>query len=1031
MIRGTAGLGDTPPGFGGDQIYRFRGAPAAEELRQHLIDVALALGLPAPADGLRIHRVGGGAIVPRALPPPPQGPPDPRPPGQGVQAAGAAAPAPRADLVWVAAEDAEDLTKGTEIDITADTVAVGDRAIMPWKGGFVSLRQLTRPEIYRFTYDDLRVLPVQFDSSGARRVALREGVQRQDDTLPAGGLDLQGPRTAAWFCRYIAENGPTPQAVHEAWLRKAKLHDGDRASHEHFVLAQVLSAAVCHDQLNVPALNSMEMVVRRLQLVKSAYSQSASAPDFSGADHFMGWGPVTASASVAPKLAAHVATKFRDEAAILKILIGMWMLVASVTSFHFLLSRPTCTSLYKDREALKALCGSEFSYAGGDSSRSVELYDRGQVSMPAAGASPPLLTNVIDPSGRGVVDGFTTAMLRSPVEMGAIMDQQAFIKPYMDLRLKRDRSLHYQFVRDLFESNLVDFGKEAFETVNPFFVRKKSGKQRLARDCRVANVRWRGPPKIRMASGSAFGSLQIPPGLQEQGMWGAGSDIADCFFWLAMPPDMRPHFALPPVPGALLLEWGVPARLGGDLHGLLEFRRMYDFASRMGSAPGRLCGEAAREARPVSYLIQVTMSDLRLEWSERVIATDACLSGYAVAATRWPQGVIKSYGAVREKWRYRSTLPSATAPRDAALPAFADPFTDINTLKTMIEPKTISPYEPSPDFAEINPKYLEKGDWKLQYASRRARAVSRASVAGASGPKALAGQDTLLESSSVSVKTYKDNGQRRTAFQEWVATKQLADKLEKEPDLVLTDYVNLLWKNGHDVSEGAKLLAAFMHALKGWARLEPGRTRPPVPLHLLALLWLEVINMGNPLMALALVTMWVAYLRPGEAMGLKESLVLDSIDLPWLGDLLAGLRRGQSDRLLFGFKRALLGPALAKAAKAVRLEKLKITPHHMRHSGPSHDILFKRRSLPTVKARGRWLSGRTVRRYEAHGRLLQQQAQVSDDANKKGALALDRLQVFSGCGRLTQALASSGIPAEAWDIEQGEAADFLKHGALE
>ncbi|CAK0910119.1 unnamed protein product [Prorocentrum cordatum] len=1270
-IRGAAGLGDTPHGLGGDQIYRFRGPPAVEELRQQLIDAALALGLP------------------------------------GVQVAGAAAPAPRADLVWVAAEDAEDLPKGTEIDITADTVAFGDRAIMPWKGGFVSLRQLTRPEIYRFTYDDLRVLPVQFDSSGARRVAFGEGVQRQDDTLPAGGLDLQCPRTAAWFCRYIAENGPTPQAAHEAWLRKAKLHDGDRAIHEHFVLSQVLSAAVCHDQLNVPALKSMEMVVRRLQLIKSAYAQSASAPDFSGADHFMGWRPASASASVASELAAHVATKFRDEAAILKdfdryvdasrqrdlfplpavevderpdpglsatvfkrlsrrrsrqllangvidtlndlaspAAISTFRPTAAHRAAHgqvlsTLAARPSCTSMYKDREALKALCGSEFSYAGGDSSCSVEPYDRGRVSMPAAGASPPWLTNVIDPSGRGVVDGFTTAMLRSPVEMGAIMDQQAFIKPYMDVRLKRDRSLYYQFVRDLFESNLVDFGTEAFETVYPFF--------RLAWDCRVANIRWRSPPKIRMASGSAFAGLQIPPELQEQGMWGAGSDIADYFFWLAMPPEMRPFFALPPVPGALLLEWGVPARLGGDLHGLLEwrsdlpvlnvycdnlmvlaatpdsataardaviaqlrgsgflvhevfgpvrqftalgyhidgeamkvwvepmrreriaaaaralsrrpritglglsrfighciaaflifrpglsvFRRMCDFASKMGAAPGRLWGEAVREARQVSYLIQVTMFDLCLEWSDRVVATDACLSGYAVAATRWPQEVIKSYGTVREKWRYRSTLPSATAPRDAALPAFADPFTDINTVKTMIEPKTISPYEPNPDFAEINPKYLQKGDWKLQYASRfrgrdgpispvqrtlrpaqeppsrsqsgwswtrrtmlasgdatrRARAASRASVAGASGAKAVAGQDTFLESSSVSAKTYKDYEQRHTAFQEWVSTKQLAGKLEKELDLVLTDYVNLLWKNGHDVLERTKMLAAFMYfhpdyskagtrvlprarkALKGWTRLEPGKTRPPVPLHLLALLWLELINMGNPLMALALVTMWVAYLRPGEAMRLKEkslvspprttsavpwslhmheemdqhpskvnlfeeSLVLVSIDLPWLGHLLAGLRRGQSDRLLFDFKYPLLGPALAKAAKAVGLEKLKITAYHMRHSDPSHDILFKRRSLPAVKARGRWLSDRTVRRYEAHGRLLQQQAQVSDDTNKKGALALDKLQaafrisLFPQAGASSRGAAPTGIPAEAWDIEQGEAADFLKLGALE
>eukprot|EP00959_Pyramimonas_sp_CCMP1952_P460279 9479602-Pyramimonas_sp.AAC.1 len=75
-----------------------------------------------------------------------------------------------------------------------------------------------------------------------------------------------------------------------------------------------------------------------------------------------------------------------------------------------------------------------------------------------------------------------------------------------------------------------------------------------------------------MASGSAFAGLEIPPEMQEQGMWGAGSDIADYFFWLAMPAEMRPYFALPPVPGPLLLEWGVPAHLGGALRGMMQVR---------------------------------------------------------------------------------------------------------------------------------------------------------------------------------------------------------------------------------------------------------------------------------------------------------------------------------------------------------------------------------------------------------------------------------------------------------------------------
>eukprot|EP00959_Pyramimonas_sp_CCMP1952_P117189 2449507-Pyramimonas_sp.AAC.1 len=144
---------------------------------------------------------------------------------------------------------------------------------------------------------------------------------------------------------------------------------------------------------------------------------------------------------------------------------------------------------------------------------------------------------------------------------------------------------------------------------------------------------------------------------------------------------------------------------------------MYDVAAKLGAVPGRLWGGAAQEARQVSYLIQVTMPDLRLEWSERVIATDVCLSGNAVAASRWPQDVIKSYGSVRGKWRHRSWLPSAVVPRAAALPAFADPFSGINAVKTIVQPKPISPHEPNPDFVEMDPGYLRKDDWKLQCAA--------------------------------------------------------------------------------------------------------------------------------------------------------------------------------------------------------------------------------------------------------------------------------------------------------------------------
>ena len=63
----------------------------------------------------------------------------------------------------------------------------------------------------------------------------------------------------------------------------------------------------------------MELVARRAQLIKSAYAHSPSAPpDFSGADHFIGWGPASWSSAIDPSSVSRVAIEFEVEAAILK-----------------------------------------------------------------------------------------------------------------------------------------------------------------------------------------------------------------------------------------------------------------------------------------------------------------------------------------------------------------------------------------------------------------------------------------------------------------------------------------------------------------------------------------------------------------------------------------------------------------------------------------------------------------------------------------------------------------------------------------
>eukprot|EP00959_Pyramimonas_sp_CCMP1952_P424261 8886558-Pyramimonas_sp.AAC.1 len=60
-----------------------------------------------------------------------------------------------------------------------------------------------------------------------------------------------------------------------------------------------------------------------------------------------------------------------------------------------------------------------------------------------------------------------------------------------------------------------------------------------------------------------------------------------------------------------------------------------------------------------------------------------------------------------------------------------------------------------------------------------------------------------------------------------------------------------------------------MKALQGFNRLDPGRTRPPLPLAFAALIALELVGINLVSMALAVMLMFSAYLRPIELLSLQ------------------------------------------------------------------------------------------------------------------------------------------------------------------
>ena len=107
----------------------------------------------------------------------------------------------------------------------------------------------------------------------------------------------------------------TPTSFHEFWLRSAEIPKGDRSTYEHEVLSRILESIVT---LNVSGLQGVELLVRRLQVIREAHRISPTSPDYSSAEFFMGWRYCKGAHGVDPDLAHHVAAELKSEAMILK-----------------------------------------------------------------------------------------------------------------------------------------------------------------------------------------------------------------------------------------------------------------------------------------------------------------------------------------------------------------------------------------------------------------------------------------------------------------------------------------------------------------------------------------------------------------------------------------------------------------------------------------------------------------------------------------------------------------------------------------
>ena len=95
-------------------------------------------------------------------------------------------------------------------------------------------------------------------------------------------------------------------------------------------------------------------------------------------------------------------------------------------------------------------------------------------------------------------------------------------------------------------------------------------------------------------------------------------------------------------------------------------RNLYDFSRECYGTRTRLWPSAAKEAKWIKSLLPLCYADLRLVWDTEVTASDASLSGYAVAATSWAEQDVVTVGSQSERCRYKIRQPYIP-PRERAL----------------------------------------------------------------------------------------------------------------------------------------------------------------------------------------------------------------------------------------------------------------------------------------------------------------------------------------------------------------------------
>ena len=261
-------------------------------------------------------------------------------------------------------------------------------------------------------------------------------------------------------------------------------------------------------------------------------------------------------------------------------------------------------------------------------------------------------------------------------------------------------------------------------------------------------------------------------------------------------------------------------------------------------------------------------------------------------------------------------------------------------------------------------------------------------------------------------------------FETWASVRRRSLNMNRV-DKTLLDYLHEKCESGMSIVNGRSavygyimlrldsplpermLLTQCKEALKGWSARFPLHSRAGVDLQVWDVLAWQCIVDDDPLVAAAILLQGDTYMRPHEILHVRACSVLQPkksrarcwgivignkdlnmptktglfddcvlLDTPSRTDLGVVLKylllqcEDDNSRLFQGLTLSAYNRAIKNAAHAWGLDQLSLTPHVLRHSGPSSDAYHRIRSMDSIQQRGRWASPSSVARYQKPGRML-------------------------------------------------------------